>query len=137
MPTNGSTISLTGTLTKIKRGLDHKASLEVELDNIAYLNRSSVGLSSTSQRVSPFFILHIRTTSHFHPYLHFKESTTSFPTSRSRFNYNTTSPFANTPQPSPIPLGKRKQTLTDSDDDHPDPSTPDTKRSCTSSEKND
>jgi hypothetical protein len=51
MPISGTTISITGILTKIKRDFNHKPTFEIELDNIAYLGRQSGGLS-TSYRMS-------------------------------------------------------------------------------------
>ena len=49
MPTTGSLISVTGSLTKIKRGFNQKPTFQIEIDNVAYLNRSSGNPSSTSQ----------------------------------------------------------------------------------------
>jgi hypothetical protein len=59
MPTTGSTISITGFLTRVKRGFNQNRTLHIELDNIAYLSRtSSSGPSaSLSQRLF-LFTLH-------------------------------------------------------------------------------
>ena len=45
-----STISITGVLTKIKRGFNCSITFEIKLDNIAYLSRQSGGPSGTSNR---------------------------------------------------------------------------------------
>jgi hypothetical protein len=52
MPTTGTTISVSGALSKVKRDHNHKPIFELELDNIAYLNRQPGGSSSFSNRTS-------------------------------------------------------------------------------------
>jgi hypothetical protein len=49
MPSTGSTVSITGILTRVKRGFDRKPTFEVELDNIAYLAHVSGPSTSASQ----------------------------------------------------------------------------------------
>jgi len=46
VPTTGSTISIGGFLTKIKRGNDGQPLFEIELDSIAYLARQSTPSTS-------------------------------------------------------------------------------------------
>jgi hypothetical protein len=53
MPTTGSVISVIGFLTKIKCGFDHNLTFQVELDNIAYLNRSAANPNSMLQGTVP------------------------------------------------------------------------------------
>jgi hypothetical protein len=48
IPITGSTISISGFLTKVKRDTNGKASFEIELDNIAYLGRQPAEGSSAS-----------------------------------------------------------------------------------------
>ncbi|KAF8954245.1 hypothetical protein BDZ97DRAFT_1928530 [Flammula alnicola] len=85
MPTTGSTISIGGFLTKIKRDADRQPTFEIELDNIAYLGRQSV--TSAGNIANP------------------SSSTTI---SRNRFNYDDA--LSSSPLLSPIATGKRKQT---------------------------
>ena len=68
MPVTGTTISVTGMLTKIKRGFNRTITLEIELDNIAYLNRQTTTSTDPSHRmythnnpshINPFFSLRI------------------------------------------------------------------------------
>jgi hypothetical protein len=54
MPTSGSTVSITGILTKIKRGFDRKPTFVIEIDNIVYLTRLSGTSTSTSEGKSIF-----------------------------------------------------------------------------------
>lgn len=54
MAITGTTISVTGTLTRIKRDADHKPTFEIELENIAYLSRQSVTSNNPSNRMFPF-----------------------------------------------------------------------------------
>ena len=54
MPTTGSAISVEGILTNVKRGFNRRPTFEVEIDNIAYFNRSSETSSSGSRCKSMF-----------------------------------------------------------------------------------
>lgn len=118
MPSTGSTVSVAGTLTKIKRTFKSRPTFEIEIDNIAYLNRSSGASSSTSHRKSPLWSKPTYLT----PKI--LDPTTSSPASRHRFNYNITTESI----PSPTSLGKRKKSDTDL---NPEPSTENPKRSHT------
>jgi hypothetical protein len=51
MPITGTTISISGELTKIKRDFNRHPTFEIELDNIAYLGRQSGASSGTSNRM--------------------------------------------------------------------------------------
>ena len=117
MPTTGSTISVEGILTNVKRGFNHRLTFEVEIDNIAYFNRSSETSSSGSRcksMFSPIPILSLISHLNFKtPLLHLLLHVTDLIT---------------TPPPkqcSPISSGKRK--------DNPDPDREDVKHSHTSS----
>ena len=54
MPTTGSTISVEGILMNVKRGFKRRPTFEVEIDSIAYFNRSSETSSSGSRCKSMF-----------------------------------------------------------------------------------
>ena len=69
MPITGTTISVTGMLTNVKRGFNRTITLEIELDNIAYLNRQTGTSTDPSHRtyysynnfshIKHFFLLRI------------------------------------------------------------------------------
>jgi len=52
VPSTGSTISIGGFLTKIKRDDDNQPVFEIELDTIAYLARQSTASTSSPNRAS-------------------------------------------------------------------------------------
>jgi hypothetical protein len=128
MPITGTTISVTGTLTKVKRGFNRTITFEIELDNIAYLNRQSGASTGSSNRT---FNQKIKIPSNFH--FKFEGVTSSTTPSRhgNRFNYDSTTLLSavSKPGPSSISLGKRKET-DDNVSEH------DEKRSHTASDQN-
>lgn len=106
MPTTGTNISLSGTLTKIKRDINRKPTFELELDNIAYLAHQSGSSTNISNRT--FHITSLNQT-----FLKQSQGTSSsIPTSHTRFNYDSILPSSESSiptMPSPVALGKRKQ----------------------------
>ena len=52
VPSTGSTISIGGFLTKIKRDDNNQPAFEIELDSIAYLARQSMASTSSANRAS-------------------------------------------------------------------------------------
>jgi hypothetical protein len=129
LPTTGTTVSVSGTLTKIRRDADRHPTFEIELDNIAYLSRQSPVPTTSSNRT--YDILHSISYSFKFDNKH-KEPLSSISTSRTRFNYdNPTTSFTKkerntddtspnqvtpTPGPSSVALGKRKKNQDETED---------------------
>jgi hypothetical protein len=137
MPISGTTISVTGMLTKIKRDSDHHPIFEIELDNIAYLQigRQSGGSTgpSTSESLILIAICFLART-HRTKIKHLASSTSISQHSK-RFNYDSAVPYSNIPLSSPIALGKRKEE--ERDPDLGEASEHDSKRSHTASDQTD